>query len=235
MASLRKRQSDADAPVSTPPRAVEPASTEPPAPLPEAIKTTSPADEAGKTAIQQRLAEMETAQRQQPQQHVATEPVAIEPEPQQADVPPHIQKWLAANPKYTNASDPVAQAEIHLATMKCVRDGLAWDQEAFIPALERHLSFKPQQSNGSDAGRQAPVPQPRPAVRQQAPTVAYSAPPSREVPSYATGKPRNAREPLTPDELNIARQCGQTPEQYQQAKEMLQREGRIGPGARDGR
>ena len=249
MASLRKRShSDNDAPVSTPPRAAEPAPTQPPAPLPEQMKTTSPAEEAGKSAIQQRLAEMQTAQRQQPQQQVATEPVAIEAEPQQAGVPPHIEKWLAANPRYMNESDAVAQAEIHLAAQKCIRDGLAWDQEAFIPALERYLGMRPA-TNGAaqptpDQGREQPyrspevtyqAPPTRTAPVRQQTSVAYSAPPTREPPSMVTGRQRSYRAPLTADELNIARQSGQTPEQYQAAKEELTRQGRIGPGERDGR
>jgi len=244
MASLRKRSNaDDDAPVSTPPRAAEPAVSAEPAPLPEEIKTTSPAEEAAKSAIAQRLAEMQNAQQQQPQQHVAPGPVAIEAEPQQDGVPPHIEKWLTANPKYMNESDAVAQAEIHLATQKCIRDGLAWDQEAFIPALERHLGFTQPQPNGDGATstQRLPAeptyraPPTRTAPARQQPSVPYSAPPTREAPSMVTGRQRSYRAPLTADELNIARQSGQTPEQYQAAKEELTRQGRIGPGARDGR
>jgi len=48
-----------------------------------------------------------------------------------------------------------------------------------------------------------------------------SAPVHREVPSMSSGRPISHREPLTKDELFIAQQCGQTPEQYQMQKERM--------------
>src|SRR5262249_1615280 len=152
MSSLRKRyqsqfaspERDSEAPVTTapptqaaaPPPAVEP---KPEEPAPE-IETKSPADAAAASAIKQRIAEMERAeqlsrQAQQPPQQSQAQ------QPQQPEMPAHIHEWLLRHPKYLDPRDPIAQGEIHVATLKCLRDGLKWTDDNFLPAIERHLGL----------------------------------------------------------------------------------------------
>src|SRR5262245_50691737 len=138
MASLRKKYSmgvsverpEAPAVAATPVTAASP----PPAaeaqkPLEEiAPEKPSPVEEAGAAALKQRLQEMinaEGLQRefQQGQHRLAAEPPQ---QPQQA-MPAHVKEWLTKHPQYLN--DAVAQAELNLATMKCVRDGLTWNDD----------------------------------------------------------------------------------------------------------
>jgi len=237
MASLRKKYQPQlgsphqdDAPVLSPPevsgaKLPDPVETKPVEPLTE----SSPAEEAAKTALRQRLKEMENAealQRQQQQPQHAEQPQA--PQQQQA-MPAAVEKWLRENPRYMDPNDAIAQAEINLAAMKCARDNLTWDHPDFIPTIERHLGIAPA-GNGHDK----PTPQPANVARalpsapprQQARPMSaapVSAPPTREVPSYSTGRSPRYRAPLTKDELEIAAASGQTPEQYQQQKERMLR------------
>jgi hypothetical protein len=236
MSSPRKRFQGADAPpVTTVPNETaaqlpEPVSDAKPPEMPKV--ESSPADEAGKAALKQRLAEMENAERftreavsQHPQ--YATEPQ----EPQQPPaMPARVEKWLADHPQYLDPNDSVAQAEIHLATVKCMRDGKTWDAPDFIDTIERHLGLAPATAtNGQtrdmrvESRPSPPAPAPQVAPPRQRMSVNVSAPPTREVPSYSTGRAPSHRAPLNADELYIAQQSGQTPEQYQEQKEKLRR------------
>src|SRR5262245_38534910 len=197
-----------------------------------------------------RLQEMERAdalsrQAQQPPQ----------PEPQESQqqpaMPPAVEKWLSANPQYLDPNDHVAQAEIHLATVKCMRDGKTWDAPDFIPSLERHLGFMPATNEQVERPVERPQPVPRPsapsprpaASPQRSAPVAYSAPPTRDVPSMSTGRPSNRSIALTPEETEFAKTCKQNPEEpdevsvrrYAANKLKALNEGAIGPGSRDGR
>src|SRR5262245_40957439 len=159
MASLRKRSnrveaSDNGPPVSTPPEVTAAELPEPvadPKP-PEPIESKSAADAAASSAIEDRLAEMERAEslarqgQQPPQQHVA------EPQQeQQPEMPPRVQEWLSRHPQYMDPNDQIAQVEISLATMKCTRDGLTWNDDDFLPSIERHLGLRQAQGNGHAA------------------------------------------------------------------------------------
>jgi len=174
MASLRKRyQTQAGAeskdgpPVLSPPpggaaKLPDPVETRPVEPMAE----SSPADEAARTALRARLAEMEQAEklaRQQLQQ--AEEPQTQQP--QQPAVPARVQEWLNRHPQYMDPADAIAQAEVYTATLKCSRDGKDWNDDDFIPHLERHLGLAP-----SGNGHDKPPPQPvnhAPARRDSAP------------------------------------------------------------------
>jgi hypothetical protein len=237
MASLRKKYSTHfesagkdGAPVTSPPKVT--ASELPPAvetKPPELIEPQSPVDAAASSAIKDRLAEMQRAEQlakappPQPQR-------AAEPSQQQPEMPAAVAKWLAEHPEYTNPNDQIAQVEISLATMKAARDGLTWNDDDFLPSIERHLGIAPR-TNGHVESR--PTPQPanvspanhsasqRQQVRPMA--VPVSAPPTRQVPSMATGRAPSYRAPLNKDELEIAAACGQTPEQYAEQKVKWQR------------
>jgi len=242
MASVRRKYQSQlaakdESPVTTTPQETAAKLPEPAvdAKPPEPITTESPADVAAKNSLRDRLREMEQAegfareavqqQRQQPQQQ--QQPPAM---------PAAVEKWLIEHPEYTDPNDHVAQAEIYTATLKCSRDGKDWDQPDFIPTLERHLGIAPatngqveskptvQRVNDAEQRHSAPPP---PAPRASTPpprqSVPMSAPPTRDVPSMTTGRAHSHRAPLTADELQIAASSGQTPEQYQQQKERLQR------------
>jgi hypothetical protein len=222
MASLRKKYQES---VTTAPSASaklpDPVADPKPPKMPET--TESPAEEAGKAALRQRLQEMEraeqlTRQAQQPPPHAAEPPQEQQP---QQPMPAHIERWLAEHPQYMDPNDPVAQAEIYTATLKCNRDGKKWDQADFIPALERHLGIAPR-SNGQVQSRPIEKPSapaaPRydaPVRQQQRSSVPMSAPPTREAPSMSTGRPPSRRVALTSEQLDAARFSGISPEEYE--------------------
>ena len=116
--------------------------------------------------------------------------------------------------------------------MKATRDGLTWNDDDFLPAIERHLGIAPktngyaetkptmQSANVARALHSAPQRQSAPQRMSAAPV---SAPPTRQVPSMSTGRAPSYRAPLTQDELLIAQQCGQTPQEYQAQKEKMLR------------
>jgi hypothetical protein len=150
-------------------------------------------------------------------------------------MPAHVQEWLKKHPQFFN--DAVAQAELNVATMKCVRDGLTWNDDNFIPSIERHLGFRQQpqpqqrqpqqrqpQPNGNGHAPAAPARNGAQPVRQQRPASApVSAPPTRDAPSMSTGRPTSHRVPLTEAEAEIARSSGLSLEEYQQQKEKMLR------------
>jgi hypothetical protein len=190
---------------------------------------SSPAEEAGKNRLLDELRKMENAealQREQQQPQRATEP-----QQQQPAMPAHVQEWLSRHPEYTDPRNRIAQLEINLATEKCVRDGLTWNDDNFLPSIERHLGIGQAQTNGQRESKPTPQPanyaEPRNSMPQRQParpmSAAVSAPPSREPPSMATGRAPRYRPPLTKDELEIATASGQTPEQYQAQKERMLR------------
>jgi len=253
--SLRQRHPGREIKESDQVAAAPPAAAEPPAELKpvEQPKESDPVRAAEQNALRQRLQEMERADalKRQQQQPEPPEPQAPQAPPQQQPaMPPAVEKFLSANPQYLDPNDHVAQAEIHLATVKCMRDGKTWEDPDFIPNLERYLGI----SNGqveqhkSDVPNEniTPPPRPRPAPSPQRPAsaVAYSAPPTRDVPSMSTGRvPQLRQTTLSADEKEIAwvsrSRESMTPreayEEYARNKIDLQNKGLIGPGARDGR
>src|SRR5262245_117551 len=92
---------------------------------------------------------------------------------QAPQMPEHVAKWLAEHPQYVDPTDAVAQAELNLATQKCVRDGLTWDDSNFIGSLERHLGLR---SNGHAAGNGQVETAPAQPSRNPAPAVARPQP-----------------------------------------------------------
>jgi hypothetical protein len=252
MASLRKKpvvESRDAPPVSTvpigaaklPPKAAETETK------PVEIEQPDPVAAAEKQALKQRLAEVENAEALTRAAVSQSPPRAAEP--QQLVVPEAVERWLAEHPQYTNPNDAVAQAEIHLANMKTIRDGKTWDHPDFIPTIERHLGIAPtpdhgrgQAGNGQSGPVQIERPSPAPtspryeapAPRQRTysgPTV--SAPPTRASPSMTTGRPVGRRVPLTDAQREMAKYSGVSEEEYAkqlEKMERLKREGAIQDG-----
>jgi hypothetical protein len=237
MASLRKKYApqlgnptrDDEPPVTSPPEVSGARLPEPVAdakPLPEEIKSASPADEAGKAAIQQRLEEMENAQRLNQPQPEWHEPAAAEPRQPTVEqiisisgLPERAKDWLRQHPDYVTdqAKNIKLQKMHHVAEYHA---GSEYTDEYFNK-MDELLGFK---QPAPQPTRQQPSQQPAPARQQRAYSGApISAPPSREVPSYSTGRSPRYRAPLTKDELEIATASGQTPEQYQAQKERMLR------------
>src|SRR5262249_205389 len=165
-------------------------------------------------AIKDRLGEMERAAKlaQQPPQPPQQSQHA---EPQQQEMPAAVAEWLSRHPEYMDPTDPIAQAEIYTATLKASRDGLTWNDDNFLPAIERHRGL----SNGNAETKPTPHPPSHAPARQAAPPQqparqmvgpAVSAPPSRDVPSYSTGRSPRYRAPLNKDELEVAAASGMT-------------------------
>jgi hypothetical protein len=222
MASFRKKHAEEPSVTTAPTGAAKlPEPVEPKAAEPLAVENPDPVETAKKDAIalQLRLKEMERAERLQQEAVQQPPPHAAEPpqQPQQPAMPAHIEKWLAEHPEYMDPADPVAQAEIYTATLKCSRDGKSWDQPDFIPSLERHLGLRQQQQRPQPQPQQ-PQPQPRyeaPVRQQQRSPVPMSAPPTREVPSMASGRVPSRRVALTSEQLDAARFSGISPEEYE--------------------
>jgi hypothetical protein len=165
---------------------------EAPKPLEELAKP-SPADEAAASAIQARIAEMDRAESLVQHQSANQPRLAAEPQREQhaQTIPAHVQDWLNRHPEYLN--DVVAQAELNVATMKCVRDGLNWNDNDFIPTIERHLGWQqqppaqtktaPTQENKVNGHAPVSAPtaprNPTPVRQQQRPGPPVSAPPTR--------------------------------------------------------
>jgi hypothetical protein len=235
MASLRRKYQGVESrdapPVTTVPN--ETAAQLPPVAAdtkpPEQPKTESPADEAARTALKQRLREMENAevlQREAIQQaHLASEPPQEQQMPTAEQIvassglPENAKDWLRAHPDYV--LDPVKNAK--LQKMHNVAEYQAGSEftAPYFHRMEILLGLK-QEAQPSN-GKQPSAPTASRNVAPPRQTMAVSAPPSRESPSMLTGRPQSHRAPLTADEMFIAQQSGQTPEQYQEQKEKLRR------------
>jgi hypothetical protein len=239
MSSIRKKYrpenaDTQDAPVQTAPSGVverqSPSATDKAdAPLPpERPVESDPVREAEQAAIKQRIAEMDRAEGLV-REHVQRQPqfATERPKPQQAPaMPAHVQAWIDSHPEYFR--DHVKHAELALATAKCTRDGLGWDHAEFVPTVERHLGLRQEaRPNGNGHDRSPPMASPRPAprnppTRQQhfgGPSV--SAPPTRDTPSWSSGRPVNTHAPLTQAEREIARASGVSEDEYQRQKQKL--------------
>jgi len=153
MTSIRKRYADRveAPPVTAPPTgAAKLPDAAVDAKPPELPPSESPVDKAAKEAIalQLRLKEMERAEQLNREAVQQPPPQAAEPpQQQQQPTPAHIEKWLAEHPEYCDRNDQIAQTEINLATMKAMRDGLTWNDDEFLPSIERYLGIAPR-SNG---------------------------------------------------------------------------------------
>src|SRR5262249_23745209 len=121
------------------------------------------------------------------------------------------------HPEYMDPNDAVAQAEIHLATVKCMRDGKTWNDDDFLPSIERHLGIAPR-TNGQTQPRPSPAPAApsyvSPRQHQQRSTVPMSAPVSRDSPSFSTGRPQGGPVRLTPAQQEAARFSGISEAEY---------------------
>lgn len=231
MAALRKRyqervfnKRDDGPPVTAPPSAgaqlppkVE--SEKPPEPA-----TESPADIAAKEALKQRVAEMENAERLV-RAAVQQQPVASEPQ-QPADpieavlanspLPDKAKAWLRAHPEYLTDQEKNAALQYHHWQARREAEEFS---DGYYSAMERLLGLRqqnvapPRQFNGQAA----------PAKPAQT-RVAMSAPVSRDTPSYSTGRPTSSPVQLTPEEHELARTLGLSPQQYREGKERMQRE-----------
>jgi hypothetical protein len=246
MASLRKRYAPAvaerpdSAPVAaTPVAAAEPpAAAEAPKPLEElAPEKPSPSDEAANDAIKARLAEMdraETLQRGPAVQHYERsvesrppEPAADPVEAALAAMPPRVQRWYRTNPELL--TNPELAARVQYCHHVAAREVGQQFTDPYFDRMESLLGFRKQQqpkpaSNGHAAPAAAPARNDG-SVRQQQqrPGPSVSAPPTREVPSMASGRPVGRRVPLTADELQIAQSLGISAEEYQTQKEKMER------------
>jgi hypothetical protein len=250
MASFRKRYQDdlaqtpthknAPAVASTPVQAAEPPpAAEPQKPL-EEIQKPSAADEAAANAIQARIAEMDRAESLAQQQAANHPRLAAEPQPppqQQptieqaiANLPKRAQGWYKSHPEYF--TDPEGAARMQYAHWVVKRETGEEFTEKYFDRMESLLGFQqpPAQTKtaptvNGHAPVSAPTAPPRDAapVRQQqqrsGPPV--SAPPTRDVPSFASGRPTTRRAPLTETELQIAKNSGISPEEYQLQKEKM--------------
>jgi hypothetical protein len=250
MSSLRKRYPPAvsverpDSPpvAATPVAAAEPPpAVEAPKPLEELAPEKSPSDEAANNAIKARLAEMnraETLQRAPAVQHFErsvesrpAEPAADPVESAIATLPPRVQGWYRNNPSLLINPEQVARVQYaHWVAKRETGEELT---DKYFDRMEAFLGLRQNAPKPATNGHSAPAaPRPAPAAparnaapprQQQYNGGSASAPTSREAPSMTTGRPANRRVPLTEDEIQIARNSGISPEEYQTQKEKMAR------------
>src|SRR5262249_36872129 len=138
-----------------------------------------------------------------------------------ASLPPRMQRWYRNDPEL--ATNPEKAAKLQYMHHVARREVGEEFTDPYFDRMESMLGLAPS-TNGQARPIERPcasAPAPAPAQRrveqpvrqQQRSSVPMSAPVHREPPSMSTGRPQSFREPLTKDELFIAQQCGQTPEQ----------------------
>ena len=246
MASIRKRYAER---IEAGPRHDGPPVTAPPtsaAKLPDPVAdskppempaTESPADVAAKDAIalQLRLKEMERAEQlnRQPQQQPP--PQAAEPQQQQpqaptledhiAHLPPRVQGWYRKHPEL--ATDPERAAQVQYCHHVARRETGQEFTDPYFDRMESMLGLVPA-TNGQTQHRPSPAPAapPRyesPPVRQQRSAVPVSAPPTRDVPSMATGRLTGGPVRLTPQQFEAAKFSGISPEEYARQLQKMNR------------
>jgi hypothetical protein len=190
LVSLRKRYQDRaedSPPISTPPSGhreepyptqvgaaeTPPAMDVPKQPADQPAAEPSPAEAASRSAIKQRLAELERAQEFQREGEAIQQPQADEPQSSAPQMPARVQAWCDAHPEYF--ADPLAQAELNVALLRCAKGGMTWDDANFVETVERHLGLRQQhqsQANGNQPRPAATAPRTEPVQRQQ-----YAGPP----------------------------------------------------------
>jgi hypothetical protein len=206
-----------------------------------------PVKEAGQKAIalQLRLKEMENAenlrnetaapQPQQPRPEVEEQQQQQAPTAEQiidgSGLPELAKHWLRQHSDYV--TDPAKNARL-----RKLHNVAEWQSgEEYTPAyfnrMDVLLGFRQeaQPSNGNAAPQRAPQAAP---ARRPAYVGSFSAPPTREAPSMRTGQAPSRQPQLTREELDVAQNCGISPEEYQKQKMEWERQKRA-PGFDDGR
>jgi hypothetical protein len=249
--SLRKKyrvESDREAPpVSTPPSGhgpyatqvdTAPASSDTPAneaapkfeeadaPKPS-DPGTSPAEKAAQSAIKERLADTQRAHEieresinQRPQYAEAgpNEPPTAEQIIANSGLPERAKTWLRQHPEHI--SDLSKNNTLIALHDVAKRQAGSEFSDMYFERMDDLLGLKPATQYQT---RAAPAPRNPAPVRQQYTGGPVSAPPSREVPSYSTGRPSEPMR-LTAAERADARTFGISDEAYLKGKQRLARE-----------
>ena len=231
MASLRKRPQprimEEAAPVATAAQGAhlpEPSKEEsapPTNPVDEAKE--NPVEQAAENALKKRIAEMESAENVQREVLTQQERFAKERQQNAAQIPDHIKRWAEEHPHYVH--DPIGQAELNVALMKAARGGKTWNDSDFVETVERHLGLRQQPAEKQPATTryESPARQAAPAPRQAHRGAPVSAPPTRDVPSYSTGRAQTFSSQLTAEEASIARALNLDPEIYKRERDRMRR------------
>jgi hypothetical protein len=241
MSSLRKRYSlvSVDRPDSPPVAATPVAAAEPPPaaeapkPLEDLAPEKSPTEQASTQAIVDRLREMnaaETLQRAPAVQHyerVESRPPEP-PDPVEAAIatmPPRVQRWYRSNPELLTNLELAARVQYchHVAAREVGQQFT----DPYFDRMEHLLGFTKQQPQTktppSQVNGHAPVSAPAVRQQQQRSGPSVSAPPTRAIPSMATGRSVTGRRPLTAAQVEIAQSSGISVEEYQEKLEKMER------------
>ena len=203
--------------------------------------TESPADVAAKDAIalQLRLKEMERAEQLNREAVQQQPPQAAEPQPQQpqqptleqyiSHLPERVQRWYRKHPEF--ATDPEKAAQVQYCHHVARRETGQEFTDPYYDRMESMLGLVPA-TNGQTQHRPIERPSPAPAppppryeapIRQQRSAVPVSAPPTRDVPSMATGRPTGGPVRLTPQQFEAAKFSGISPEEYAKQLQKMNR------------
>jgi hypothetical protein len=239
---LRKRyraegaDADKNAPVTSTPQATA-AQLPPPAPeeatkLPELDTESKSAVEAA--ALQRRLQEMENAERlarqvleQQQKPQFATEPRKPQQPPptteqiiENSGLPDRARRWYRENPSFL--TDPEKAAHIQHSHWIARREVGEEFTDRYFDRMEELLGFRPPAKSNGGNGGSALTPRAAAPVRQYS-GPAVSAPPTRDVPSFSTGRPTGELSRLTTEEAALARSLEISPQEYAEQKQKMAR------------
>ena len=186
------------------------------------VESSDPVQDAARSAMQQRLKELQQAETVQ--QTVARNP-QLASEPKQDDplnallansgLPERAQDWLRSHPEFvTDARKNSALQHYHWT---CADECEPYSDE-YYNKMESLLGLRPP---AQPAMRTAePV-----APRRQATGGPVSAPPTREPPSWSSGRRASeTRTKLTAEQVDMAHACGITVEEYARQVERMNRE-----------
>lgn len=159
--------------------------------------------EDGKAAYEARLAEAKAKPKQD-----APKPDAFEAAI--SNMPPLVKDWMRSHPDYM--TDQRKNAKIQALHWDVLDEGHAFGTQPYIEAMETKLGMREAPKNVEEHEEEQP----------QRTTVVTQAPPTRDVPSAATGKPSSTKVMLTAEEREVARLNDITEIEYAKQKLKLQ-------------
>lgn len=129
-----------------------------------------------------------------------------------APMPDNIKTWLRSHPEYM--TDQRKNTKMQAVHYDVLDEGHVFGTPAYVEAVEVHLGLKTKAVIDTETEEVAP--------QKQRTQVVTQAPPTREVPSAATGKPQSTRVVLSPEQREIARLNGLTDAEYAKQVQKLE-------------
>jgi hypothetical protein len=132
-----------------------------------------------------------------------------------ASLPERAKRWYRNNPEFL--TNPERAAQVQYCHFVAAREAGGEGTDSYFDKMEHLLGLRQRPQS-------QPAATPRNSVRQQYTGGPVSAPPSREVPSFSTGRPQSASLALTAQDRVHARMWNITDEQMLEGKRQAARE-----------